>query len=104
MKILMVKDGKVVDVKGNNKKTPITSERPTELQKKEKSTKDLQKSSSRQQPNPTLYSNKNNSLSAKMLQTKKISDGQLTPSRSKKGEGSQGKLERGKVQGSSNNM
>ena len=41
MKLLMVKDGRVVDVK--NKKTPITIERPLELQRKEKSVKDLHK-------------------------------------------------------------
>lgn len=38
MKILMLKDGKVVDVK---KKTPITTERPVETQRKDKNVKDL---------------------------------------------------------------
>lgn len=50
-------------------------------------------------PNPTLYSNKINSMSAKMLQTKKASE--FTPLRQKK-DGSQGKLEKGGKQAGSN--
>jgi hypothetical protein len=45
MKILMLKDGKVVDVKSHKiAKTPITTERPVNTCKKEKSPKAQQKS------------------------------------------------------------
>jgi hypothetical protein len=45
MKILMLKDGKVVDMKKQSKtKTPITAERPIDHLRKDKSLRDLQKS------------------------------------------------------------
>lgn len=79
MKILMLKDGKVVDMKKKNR-TPITVERAIAegSQKKDsKPVKDLQKSASRI-PEAQTFSSKAIELHTKMLHTKK-SSAEYTP-------------------------
>lgn len=69
MKILMLKDGKVIDVKSQKaNKTPITTERPINLCKKDKSPK-AQKSPIATLTSPQkLYVTQSMELSNKMFQ------------------------------------